>query len=494
MPSATDFPRRLHLEDGADARAVRRAVRRAYARELKRISQERGAPGFEALREAYEAAMLWVEQYRRAPPAPGAGPAPGAEAGAAGLDPRQAAGAVLEQLLSAGGAIAAWATPDDAGLWQAELRRSLADARLLNIHARTLFEGQLADLLAAGWRPGHEGLFDAAAMVFGWQHDRRRLAVLGDAGALLNRAIDEKYLFDFQAEAVRGALRGVLARLREPAPPSHAELVRYLPGADTLEARFPHWLQLVSPIPAVPQWRLLERQVPSWKRWFYRRLYRLAGMESLPEERARPLFPALYVVVAVAILASALDAVVPPRAVPTAAFPRFGPAQAPRYTSPPFVPLSGELLGRIKDRIRYAPPANARGTGVVEYEVDLKRDGTLFRLRKTQASRYLAFDHAVAAAIRAAQPFPADAGRRLSGRFWWGRHPDAVRRVPVRRSGPPPDSGERVAAPAAPPGEAPEAVGVVLVPDAALAMPAAGTAAVVPMPKAPVDAAPPEGF
>ncbi len=466
MPSAIDFPRRLHLEGGNDARAVRRAVRRAYARELKLVDRD-DAGGFQQLREAYEAAMLWVEQHRGGPPTA-----------------RQAAAAVLEQLLSAGGAIAAWATPDDAGLWQAELRRSLADERLLNIHARTWFESLLADLLGAGWRPGHEGLFNAAAMVFGWQHDRRRLAALGDVGALLNRAIDEKYLFDFQAEAVREAQRGVLARLRDPAPPGHAELVRYLPGAETLSARFPHWLQLVSPISAVPQWRLLERQVPSWKRWFYRRLYRLAGMESTPAERARPYIPALYVVAALAIVLSALEATLPPRSVPTAAFPRLGPAHAPRYTSPPFVPLSGELLGAIKDKIRYAPPVNARGTGVVEYEVDLNLDGTLFRLRKTQASRYIAFDHAVAAAIRASQPFPADAERRLAGKFWWGRDPEAVRRAPGRRGGPPPDGANLAASAPAPPGEAPEAAGVVLVPAAAI---------VVPMPRAPVDAAPLEG-
>ncbi|MFM9433440.1 hypothetical protein ACFDR9_000477 [Janthinobacterium sp. CG_23.3] len=484
MPSAIDFPRRLHLEDGIDARAVRRALRRAYARELKLIGHDNAVAEFHQLREAYDAAMLWVEQYRAAPPPPPFG------AGLAGLDPRQAGAAVLEQLLSAGGAIAAWATPDDAGLWQAELRRSLADERLLNIHARTLFESLLADLLAAGWRPGHEGLFNAATLDFGWQHDRRRLAALGDAGVLLNRAIDEKYLFDFQAEPVREAQRVVLARLRGETAPSHAELVRYLPGAETLALRFPHWLRLLAPTSALPRWRLLERQVPSWKRWCYRRLYRLTGTEGVPAQRARASFPALYVVVAIAILVSALDATLPPRAVPTVAFPRHGPVQSPRYTSPPFVPLSGELLGRIKDKIRYAPPANAPGTGVVAYEVDLKLDGTLFRLRKTQASRYLAFDHAVAAAIRAAQPFPAEAERRLSGKFWWGRAPDAVRRTsaPGRKSAPPP-----AASAPAPSGELAQAAGVVLVPEAAIAMPAPEAAAVVPMPRAPVDAGPLEG-
>lgn len=58
MPWVPPFLERLGL--GLEAEA--RDVRRAYARELRRIDQETDPRGFQALREAYEAALQWVER------------------------------------------------------------------------------------------------------------------------------------------------------------------------------------------------------------------------------------------------------------------------------------------------------------------------------------------------------------------------------------------------------------------------------------------------
>lgn len=125
MPDIPFFQRRLSLEDDADARAVRRA----YARELKLIDQETDAAGFQRLREAYEAALQWVEGAHGAPApraprgvdfsvprvpvafvvraAPVAAPAGEQRSGVAG-PPRHARDA-LAQLLAAGAAIVAHA-------------------------------------------------------------------------------------------------------------------------------------------------------------------------------------------------------------------------------------------------------------------------------------------------------------------------------------------------------------------------------------------------
>ncbi|HYD41349.1 MAG TPA: hypothetical protein VEB43_11020 [Anaeromyxobacter sp.] len=60
MPRVPPFLERLGLGPEADVREVRRA----YARELRRIDQEADPRGFQALREAYEAALQWAERPR----------------------------------------------------------------------------------------------------------------------------------------------------------------------------------------------------------------------------------------------------------------------------------------------------------------------------------------------------------------------------------------------------------------------------------------------
>ena len=67
------------------------------------------------------------------------------------------------------------------------LVRALADERLINIDTRTIFECDVARLLANGWQAGHEHLFDPAVEVFGWNSDHARLANFGQVGALLSR-------------------------------------------------------------------------------------------------------------------------------------------------------------------------------------------------------------------------------------------------------------------------------------------------------------------
>ena len=302
------FLQRLSLTDDADERAIRRA----YARELKLIDQETDPAGFQHLREAYDTALYWVrhkeefedEEYDDAPrqseaepvitldlarPAPPPPPAPAPRqhedrtanqsgnppADKAPGDRRQEppdtdhealADAVFADFLLRAGAIAHERPVTPEAPWQRELRASLDDPRLINITARETFERRVADLLASGWRPGHEALLVAAVNVFGWSGDRRRVFSLGRSGARLDAAIDESATFDLQPDAQRNSQRRLIERLRDPKPPGTRELVRHSATLETLVARFPAWLALITDVDNIVRWGEQNDKLPKWRR------------------------------------------------------------------------------------------------------------------------------------------------------------------------------------------------------------------------------------
>lgn len=294
------FLQRLGLTDDADERAIRRA----YARELKLIDQEADSAGFQHLREAYDTALYWVRHkeefdddgydddlaqqepepviaYESAqpvppqPPAPSPQPADDQSAGQAPANRRQEplatdhdtlADAVFADFLLRAGAIAHERPVTPEAPWQRELRASLDDARLINIIARETFERRVADLLASGWRPGHEALLVAAVNIFGWSGDRRRVFSLGRSGALLDAAIDERATFDLQPDDQRDRQRRLTERLRDPKPATTRELVRNGPTLETLIARFPTWLALITDVDNVVCWRERHDRLPKWRR------------------------------------------------------------------------------------------------------------------------------------------------------------------------------------------------------------------------------------
>jgi hypothetical protein len=118
-------------------------------------------------------------------------------------DHEAAADMVFAEFMERCGRVVADVPAMDEGPFERELRHSLADARLVSIIARDSFERHVANLLTAGWQPGHEALLVAATTVFDWENDRRRVTGLGQAGAMLDRAIEQRAMFDLQSSDER---------------------------------------------------------------------------------------------------------------------------------------------------------------------------------------------------------------------------------------------------------------------------------------------------
>lgn len=278
------FLERLGLDEDADDRAIRRA----YARALKQIDQEADPAGFQTLREAYDAALMWL-RYRddeeasddqvdadatqAAAPAAAAGecaPEPAAVSVSEAQAPievaRQLAHDVFAEFLARGEEIASGPQCADALVWINCLRHSLDDARMVGIVAREIFEWHVAALLAEGWRPGHEALLVAAGQVFGWNEDRRRVQGLGQAGALLDEAIAQRAIFDLQSYDEMQQQRELIARLRDPSPPGTRELLRNARALELMVVRFPTWLPMITSVPNIVRWRELHKEMPGWKR------------------------------------------------------------------------------------------------------------------------------------------------------------------------------------------------------------------------------------
>jgi tetratricopeptide (TPR) repeat protein len=170
------------------------------------------------------------------------------------------------------------ATLDDA---HRELQASLADARLIDVAARRAFERRIANLLAEGWRPGHDLLLSAAAKAFEWDRDARRADALGDGGGIVRVAIEQRARFDQQHDAERAAQQRLIARLRDATPPATDELIDLMPVLATVEARFPAWLALIVDGDNVTRWHQLDQSVPSWRRMVRPRAFHMIAWPAL---------------------------------------------------------------------------------------------------------------------------------------------------------------------------------------------------------------------
>lgn len=326
------FLQRLGLAQGADERTIRRA----YARELKLIDQEADPGGFQFLRESYDTALYWarrsveIDTVDTGFDANGHVATPGDEAPdvltmdraienvetpihilsfdaqentpaahfeddhrvrdlGLGLDEGDSearACEVFSEFQERCKAIPEERPATEDLPWQRELRNCLDDERLINIVARDSFERQVANLLADGWRAGHEALFVAAIKVFSWNKDRRRITGLGQAGMMLDAAIDQRTMYDTQDYDERERQRELIARLRDAKPASKRELIGNSATLATLVARFPAWLAVITSGDNIMRWRELDAEIPRWQRKLTITGWRKASPQVYGERRA----------------------------------------------------------------------------------------------------------------------------------------------------------------------------------------------------------------
>lgn len=247
----------LGLRPDADSRSVRRA----YAQQVKQIEQATQLQAFQTLREAYELALAVISlrerQARDVEPTPATAepaepvqpPAPPASADFAPTDSADLARAVYQ----------GFAARADAGFKEeaeatSALQDALADDRLLNLEARTLFELQVAHRIMQGWQPGHEFLFGPACEVFHWETDRNHLRVFGQLGAALDAAINEKMIFFRQSPRDFDLQRNVIRRLRKVEMPSASFRRADMPLVQMLVQRYPNWLRLITSQANINTW------------------------------------------------------------------------------------------------------------------------------------------------------------------------------------------------------------------------------------------------
>lgn len=353
----------LGLRPDADARAVRRA----YALQLKQIDQGTQLEAFQALREAYEFSLAGIarrdaqaaqaeptaagDTAAAAPaepvapaPTPGPTPAPDAPPPEPALPPGAALADSVFQPFAARAA-AGFTDEDDA---TAALAQALADERLLNLDARTIFEWQVAHLIMAGWRPGHEFLFGPACQAFGWEQDRAHLRIFGQLGAALDAAINEKLVFFQQSSTAFELQRQAIRRLRATEMPPVALRQADLPLVHLLVQRYPNWLRLITSQENINSWfRDLPEPAPSTTP------SPLDVALAPPPERRSPLPWLLFILVVVVVIAgfSAQRSLRPARGDPLP--PWAGTASPAPATAQPFPP---SVLGPGSPDLGLDPP------------------------------------------------------------------------------------------------------------------------------------------
>lgn len=393
---------------GLDQDARERDIRSAYARRLKTIDQEHDAQGFQDLRAVYEEAMAWAAWKKReaeaeAPPAattamvptPAADAAPEPPAAPEPVDaddPRSMGEAAFGRLATEMEGLLAQPAQNNPDPYEALLRRRLDDDDLINIDARIVFEAIVATVLAHGWRPGHENLFEAALTVFGWDADPQRLLAFGHAGMVLDRALAERRLFATQPPAKQAAMRRAARALRDTGAPTVQRLRNDMRIVETMVARFPHMMRILVSFENVEQWRAAYQA---------RFGAQAEAASDIDDDLAVPVQPR-SLAAWLWVIARNVALIVVTALLLYAVF----KATDPKPATPA---VSQQVLDAHVPPLRYQPPSGAK-PGVLDTRVRvfLDADRRVSQTRNVSTSGEPGFDEAVAEALRQATPFPPE--------------------------------------------------------------------------------------
>ena len=429
------FLTRLGLTSDTD----KQAVRRAYSHELKQIDQETDAASFQALREAYDAALAWLDRVPvttvtrvNNSTVPKFRP----ERVIAVLHtkelPKQAP---VERIDKADGAaqmgaevfaefevtcerLASDTNATDEFYWKTALGRHLDDKRLLNLDARTIFERSVAQRLAVGWVPGNETLLLVAADQFGWMADRRTLALLGRPGALLDQALKESLIFEAQPMPELLIQRQLIQRLREIEPPDELQISIDITHLERMLLRFPNWLPIVAD----------KRTVMSWQRIHLSSFGAENDITSSDDNRDRAVkskglsgpanhrfLQSLMLVLFVGTIWLAEH--FSPHHQPLNVSQPSGAAIVYSVNPAPGLPPSDTTLNEIQSRINYQP---AKLVGIqlqAQFEIVLSNTGEVANVIMVSPSGIPAFDNLVESEIRATRKFPSETQRIFKASF-----------------------------------------------------------------------------
>lgn len=323
-------------------------------------------------------APAWVRQQQQAQAAQPASELPIAELPAAELPVPESSEQLAYAAYLAFHAAGMQFAPDQQASWRDLLRHQLAGDRLINPAARASFEAHIVQTLTRGWQPGHEGLFEAAIAELGWR-DRRALARFGDAGAVLNRAVDDSLWW--QPSVPEATPRHVPSSVPDRAPQRQREPMfhRYQVLLLLLVAScLVFGLYASKPTPVIPRDRTSGGPI----------------VESHPGS----------------------------------------PRRAASRVEIPDIPVATKELDEIAARILYKPQGKQVSTGTVAYQVFLQEDRAFIGMNKLQSSNDPAFDEAVARAIRESPPFPPHTQTIFKVSY---SHKVSVKRVPAKQVGTP---------------------------------------------------------
>lgn len=234
---------------GLGADCDERALRRAYAKRLKQIDPGADPQAFQAVREAYEAAQVWLRHREQAAAAPEALAEVPAEAPPPVEPAPEPSHTVFTRFLAE--AQAGFADEHQA---RRALDEALADPGLINLDARATFEARVGALLMNGWQPGHEYLFVSAAECFAWDRDPGRLRIYGQLGAVLDAAVREWQMFLHHSGHEGPVQRHLIKQLRTNAVPDARALRNEAPVVFQLFDRYPHWMRAITSLEQAKRW------------------------------------------------------------------------------------------------------------------------------------------------------------------------------------------------------------------------------------------------